>query len=129
MVLVLKMIFNFARKRASRSASSLLDVEEGASAILAGIDLPEQVADQLMNLGFVPGLEVKVTRSGPGGDPRIYRVDGTEVALRRDLARRMRVKQPHTTKADRMASPVETRKYAGPEGIAALSPTIEQAGD
>ena len=44
-----------------------------------------------MNLGFVPGLEVKVLRSGPGGDPRVYRVDGTEVAMRRDLSRHIQV--------------------------------------
>ena len=44
-----------------------------------------------MNLGFVPGLEVKVLRSGPGGDPRVYRVDGTEVAMRRDLSRHIHV--------------------------------------
>lgn len=138
MLLVLKMIFNFAQKRASDSASSLFDLEEGTTAILSYIDLPEHVADQLMNLGFVPGLEVKVTRSGPGGDPRIYRVDGTEIALRRDLAQQMRVTHPpRGTNAepevvqgtDRMASPVEMRKYAGPEGISALTPEIEEAGD
>jgi len=32
-------------------------------------------------------LEILVARSGPGGNPRVYRVDGTEVALRRDLSR------------------------------------------
>lgn len=44
-----------------------------------------------MNLGFVPGLEVTVLRSGPGGDPRVYRVDGTEVAMRRDVSRHIHV--------------------------------------
>lgn len=135
MIVVLKMIFNFAPKRASNFASSLFDLEEGSTAILSDIDLPEHVADQLMNLGFVPGLEVKVTRSGPGGDPRIYRVDGTEIALRRDLAQQMRVTHPprgaseSSQATDRMASLVETRKYAGPEGISALTPKIEEAGD
>src|SRR5512146_3352063 len=98
MVVVLKMIFNFADKPGCRSAApaaraesaSLFDLEEGCTAILSEFELPEQLADQLMNLGFVPGLEVKATRSGPWGDPRIYRVDGVEVALRRDVAERMR---------------------------------------
>ena len=44
-----------------------------------------------MNLGFVPGLEVTVERSGPGGDPRVYRVEGTEVAIRRELSRHIHV--------------------------------------
>ena len=44
-----------------------------------------------MNLGFVPGLEVTVTRSCPGGDPRVYRVEGTEIAMRRDLSRHIHV--------------------------------------
>jgi ferrous iron transport protein A len=44
-----------------------------------------------MNLGFVPGLEVTVARSSPGGDPRVYRVEGTEVAMRRDLSRHIHV--------------------------------------
>jgi Fe2+ transport system protein FeoA len=138
MIVVLKMIFNFAHKRASNCAASLFDLEEGCTAILSDIDLPEHVADQLMNLGFIPGLEVKVTRSGPGGDPRIYRVDGTEIALRRELAEQMHVtNRPSGQSAepgvvqrpDRLASPVETRKYAGPEGVSALIPTIEEAGD
>jgi len=34
---------------------------------------------------------VQVLRSGPGGDPRVYRVDGTEVAMRRDLSRHIHV--------------------------------------
>jgi len=129
------MIFNFARKSAPGSTASLFDLEEGRTAILGDFDLPEHLADQLMNLGFVPGLEVKVTRSGPGGDPRIYRVDGTEVALRRELAERMRVSQPPASSGvalecgDRMATPVETRRYAGPEGISALTPKLEEAGD
>ena len=31
-------------------------------------------------------------RSGPGGDPRVYRVEGTEVAMRRDLSRHIHVR-------------------------------------
>ena len=40
-----------------------------------------------------PGLEVTVTRSCPGGDPRVYRVEGTEIAMRRDLSRYIHVQQ------------------------------------
>ena len=49
--------------------------------------LPDSAAQHLMCLGFVPGVEVVVGPSGPGGDPRVYQVDGTNVALRRETAR------------------------------------------
>ena len=59
----------------------------GSGPSSADIELEHAVAEHLMNLGFVPGLEVSVERSGPGGDPRVYRVEGTEVAIRRELSR------------------------------------------
>lgn len=66
---------------------TLSDLVVGESGILEDFDMPQSTAEHLMNLGFVPGLEVLVARSGPGGNPRVYRVDGTDVALRRDLSR------------------------------------------
>jgi len=93
--LELKMIFNFIfgrrSRRRERDARALADLHVGESAILSELELAPPVAEHLMNLGFVPGLEVKVLRSGPGGDPRVYRVDGTEVAMRRDLSRHIHV--------------------------------------
>jgi ferrous iron transport protein A len=93
--LELKMIFNFIfgrrRKQSAPSAGALADLRVGETAILSELELSAPVAEHLMNLGFVPGLEVKVLRSGPGGDPRVYRVDGTEVAMRRDLSRHIHV--------------------------------------
>ncbi len=89
------MIFNFMfgrRNKQQRTKNgALADLKVGESAILAELELSPPVAEHLMNLGFVPGLVVKVLRSGPGGDPRVYRVDGTEVAMRRDLSRHIHV--------------------------------------
>jgi Fe2+ transport system protein FeoA len=87
MKLVLKMVFNFMKHLASSPGHSLCDLAVGESGILEDFDMPQSIAEHLMNLGFVPGLEILVARSGPGGNPRVYRVDGTEVALRRDLSR------------------------------------------
>jgi Fe2+ transport system protein FeoA len=92
--LELKMIFNFifGRKRhRNTTARALADLQVGEHAIVRELDLDHPVAEHLMNLGFVPGLEVSVERSGPGGDPRVYRVEGTEVAMRRELSRHIRV--------------------------------------
>lgn len=89
------MIFNFIfgrhKKNHPAKAGALSDLHVGESAIVSELELSPAVAEHLMNLGFVPGLVVKVLRSGPGGDPRIYRVDGTEVAMRRDLSRHIHV--------------------------------------
>lgn len=90
----LKMIFNFifGRKREREAdAGALSDLKVGQRAIVRELKLDHSVAEHLMNLGFVPGLEVSVERSGPGGDPRVYRVEGTEVAIRRELSRHIHV--------------------------------------
>jgi len=42
-----------------------------------------------MELGFLPGHTIVPARSAPGGNPRVYRVDGSEVALRRETASRL----------------------------------------
>lgn len=81
------MVFNLTRSLTSKPSRTLCDLALGERGILEDFDMPQHVAEHLMNLGFVPGLEVLVTRSGPGGNPRVYRVDGTDVALRRDLSR------------------------------------------
>ena len=64
----------------------LSQLERGETAILDRIDLPEDDARRLMELGFLPGHEVTRAHSAPGGDPRVFRVDGSEVALRRETA-------------------------------------------
>ena len=92
--LELKMIFNFIfkRKQSSDPATGVLsDLQVGERAIVRELKLDHPIAEHLMNLGFVPGLEVSVERSGPGGDPRVYRVEGTEVAMRRELSRHIQV--------------------------------------
>ncbi len=67
----------------------LSELPGGAEAILETIDLPEEEARHLMVLGFLPGHRIEVGLSAPGGDPRVYRVDGSEVALRRETSRHL----------------------------------------
>ena len=68
---------------------TLAQLEEGESGVLDRLDLPEDIARRLMELGFLPGHIVVPARSAPGGNPRVYRVDGSEVALRRETAARL----------------------------------------
>jgi Fe2+ transport system protein FeoA len=64
----------------------LAELVEGESGVIDRIDLPADMAHRLMELGFLPGMSVTAARSAPGGDPRVFRVDGTEIALRRETA-------------------------------------------
>jgi ferrous iron transport protein A len=69
------------------SSRTLADLRENQQGLVERLDLPEELAGRLMELGFVPGQPVTAARSAPGGDPRVFRVDGAEVALRRETAR------------------------------------------
>jgi len=72
--------------------ASLMDLRRGDAAILDRIDLPGDDARRLMEMGFLPGTRVTAGRSAPGGDPQVFQVDGSEVALRRETARRLKVR-------------------------------------
>ena len=56
-------------------------------AVIDSLELSGSASIRLQELGFVPGSRIAAARSAPGGDPRVYRVDGTEIALRRETAR------------------------------------------
>jgi ferrous iron transport protein A len=70
---------------------ALSEVEVGASAIVASLELPHDVLDHLMHLGFLPEATIDVLRRAPAGDPTVYRVEGAEIALRRETARHIHV--------------------------------------
>lgn len=68
---------------------TLADLPIGRHGVLDRLDLHPHVASRLMELGFLPGAQVRAVRSAPGGDPRVFSVDGGEVALRRETARHL----------------------------------------
>lgn len=74
---------------APRTLADLKADEEGR---VECIDLPDEFAQRLMEMGFIPGHLVAASHSAPGGDPRVFRVDGTEIALRRETARHIRIR-------------------------------------
>jgi len=76
------------------AAQTLAQLPQGQSGILDRLDLPEDIARRLMELGFLPGHAIVPARSAPGGEPRVYRVDGSEVALRRETASRIMLRSP-----------------------------------
>ncbi len=82
---------SFNKRAAVRkpSARNLSELRRGESGILDRLDLPEEDARRLMEMGFLPGHAITLGHSAPGGDPRVFRVDGSEVALRRETAVRL----------------------------------------
>jgi ferrous iron transport protein A len=73
---------------------TVADLREGESGVVDSLELPEDVALRLMELGFIPGTIVVAGRAAPGGDPRVYRVDGSEFALRRETTQHLRLRSP-----------------------------------
>jgi ferrous iron transport protein A len=77
-------------------SATLVDLRRGDAAILDRIDLPGEDARRLMELGFLPGARVTAGLSAPGGDPRVFQVDGSEIALRRETAKRLKIRRDRT---------------------------------
>ncbi len=82
----------FGRHNGVRQVSVLSDLTVGGSGVLVALDLPENVQNHLMHMGFVPDAEVTALRRAPAGDPTVYRVDGLEIALRHETASAIRVR-------------------------------------
>ena len=68
-------------------ARTLADLPRGHAGTLVELRVAPEVAARLMELGFVPGARVTALHRAPGGDPRVFRVDGGVVALRGETAR------------------------------------------
>ena len=86
------------RRRTPQPPATLAELRHGEQGILDRIDLPPELAQRLMELGFLPGTPITRALSAPGGDPRVYRVDGSEVALRRETAARLILRAPKNGK-------------------------------
>ncbi len=71
---------------------SLADLRPGAAAVIESLDIAESDAQRLMILGFIPGMAVGCSGRSPLGDPAIYRIDGSEVALRLETARHIAIR-------------------------------------
>ena len=63
----------------------------GASATIVGFDGNDVISRRLFDLGFAPGLTCELERRAPLGDPLMFKVDGTEIVLRRSEAARIQV--------------------------------------
>lgn len=98
-------------KTGGRGGSSLADLRTGQRCILDRLDLPDDIARRLMELGFLPGSEVELGRRSPGGGARVFRVDGSEIALRDETAARLYLRRHPDS--DLVVLPSEAHKPPG----------------
>lgn len=70
----------------SKRCLALTDLEVGEAGTIDHISLPSGDQQFLMRIGFVAGVQVRFSRRAPLGDPSVYSVDGTEIALRAETA-------------------------------------------
>jgi Fe2+ transport system protein FeoA len=82
----------FPRHSGARRVSFLSELTVGESGVLVSLNLPENVQNHLMHMGFVPNALVTALRRAPAGDPTVYSIDGMEIALRHETAEAIRVR-------------------------------------
>jgi Fe2+ transport system protein FeoA len=80
--------------------SVLSELSVGGTGVLIALDLPESVQNHLMHMGFVPDALVTALRRAPAGDPTVYGVDGMEIALRRETAAAILVREADAVDQD-----------------------------
>lgn len=86
-------VLPFRRRHGVRQVRVLSELNVGEKGVLVALDLPESVQNHLMHMGFVPNALVTALRRAPAGDPTVYGVDGMQIALRRETARAIRVRE------------------------------------
>ena len=76
----------------------LNELGPGARAEVVDVQATGLLRRRLMELGFVPGTEVRVERVGPLGDPQSYWIRSSRFALRGHQAQHILVEpQPPTS--------------------------------
>jgi len=72
---------------------SLADIPAGESAQVERVDASGAIRRRLLDMGFLPGVEVRVERRALSGDPLWLRMHGFQVSLRKAEAAAVRVIQ------------------------------------
>lgn len=66
---------------------SLDKVEVGSKCVISKLDYNNNIAQKLLDMGFVPGTELKVVRNAPLKDPIKILIRGYHLAIRKDEAK------------------------------------------
>lgn len=71
--------------------TTLDQLREGQCARILRLDLRGAMRRRLLDFGMIEGTKIRCLRRSPAGDPVIYRVRGTMLALRRQDGSRIAV--------------------------------------
>lgn len=74
------------------SATTLDRLGPGEHAVVTAVSGSGPMSVRLLEMGFVPGVEVAVVKRAPLGDPLELRLRGYHVSLRRAEARRVEIR-------------------------------------
>lgn len=84
-------MFRAIETGADAAGSTLANLPIGAHARVIAVNGTGAVARRLMEMGVVPGAQVRVIKAAPLGDPIEVRVRGYHLALRRSEAQTITV--------------------------------------
>jgi len=71
----------------------LLGLSAGQMGVITGLIGNEDIRRRLMEMGFIPGSPIRFVMPTPFGDPLVYSLRGTSLALRRTEARCVQIRR------------------------------------
>lgn len=71
---------------------TLKELKPGQKGTVASIGTTGQMKRRIMDMGITPGVEIKVVKVAPLGDPIEVNVRGYELSLRKDEAQQIAMK-------------------------------------
>ena len=84
---------DFQKWYSSMMPTSLAEIPLGRAATITSVDGPRAFRRRLLEMGLVPGIEVRVVTIAPLGDPLQIEVRGGQWSIRRDEAAQIEVEQ------------------------------------
>jgi ferrous iron transport protein A len=88
---------------------SLADIPMGSAATITSVEGPRAFRRRLLEMGLVPGVEVRVVTIAPFGDPLRIEIRGGQWSIRRNEAAQIEVSErPATRTATTKATPAAT---------------------
>ena len=70
---------------------TLRDLSPGQQGTVTAVSTTGAMKRRIMDMGVTPGVEIKVVKTAPLGDPVEVRVRGYELSLRKDEAAQVQV--------------------------------------
>ncbi len=80
------------KKDEEKKKLNLLDLSIGESGIIGEILAPYFIRERLHHLGLISGIIITPIELTPLGSPRVYLYLHTQIAIRNNLAKKIRIK-------------------------------------